>query len=149
MVFKLIKIKDGLCYIMLFDDAIINYTPSVKYKVEKKNAFDPSIVVKRHQYRQDDFECSVICNPDSNYSNALKLIDFLSDEAVFYIETEVNNEPLQRMITYIELPVIKNDARVFTDLIKFKLSSIYKEHNYIDFSNLYGYGNNYGACYGF
>jgi hypothetical protein len=144
---KIIKIGEGIPEIMQFPNAIVDYTPQLKYKVEKKNAIDPSIIIKRKPYRQDDFICSVPCSTETQ--SVTRLIDFLSNDAVFYIETTVDNTTIQRKISNIDLPIIKNDARKYPDLIKFSLSSIYKEENYIDFSHLYSYGNNYGACYGF
>jgi hypothetical protein len=126
-------------------DATVDYQPDIKYRIEKKNAFDPTIIIKREPYHDDVIECQAILLP-SEYET---LSSKLTSADKLYIEFDSGNKTLQFPVTVEKLPKLEDDSRSFKSKIKFTLNSIYKQLNYIDFDNVFGYGNDWGDNWGF
>ena len=58
--FKLIRwAEDGIFY-FLCPHGQIEYSPNRKYRIEKKNAYDPTIIHRREAYREDSFDLEAI-----------------------------------------------------------------------------------------
>jgi len=143
--FRLVAITNGNIDGYVVPDATVEYQPEIKYKIQKKNAFDPTIIIKREPYHEDQIECEAILLP-TEYNN---LNNHLITANELFIEFDTADQTLQFPVTVDKLPKLEDESRSFKSLVKFTLSSIYKELNYIDFDNVFGYGNDWGENWGF
>lgn len=143
--FRLISITNGVIDGYVVADATVGYQPNIKYRIEKKNAFDPTVIIRREPYHDDEIECQAILLPNE-YAT---LCDKLISAENLYIEFDSADKTLQFPVTVDKLPKLEDDTRSFKSKVKFTLSSIYKELNYIDFDNVFGYGNDWGDNWGF
>lgn len=126
-------------------DALVAYQPDIKYKIEKKNAHNPAIIIRRGAYHDDTITCEPFLSPDE-YTD---LLAFLSSDTKFYIEFLSDSQPVQLPVTVSKLPEQDDAAREFDSLYKIQFKSIYSEHSPINFDAALGYGNSYGNSYGF
>ena len=61
--FKLIRWADeGIDYFFC-PNGQIEYSPSQKYRIEKKNAYDLTIIHRREAYREDSFDLEAVLEP--------------------------------------------------------------------------------------
>jgi hypothetical protein len=51
--FKLIRWSSEGIFFLICEHGEVEYIPSRKYRIEKKNAFNPTIVHQREEYRED------------------------------------------------------------------------------------------------
>ena len=143
--FRLIAIRNGNIDGYVVPDATVEYQPEIKYRIEKISAFDPTIIIKREPYHADQIECEAILLP-AEYNT---LCSHLTTADELFIEFDTADQILQFPVTVDKLPKLEDESRSFKSLVKFTLSSIYKELNVIDFDNVFGYGNDWGENWGF
>jgi len=138
---------DGGFSSILLPDACVEYKPVIKWKTTAKNAFDPSIVIKRGKYRADSISIEDVLS-GSEYQ---ELIDMLTQFDKLYIAFEVDNQVQQFPCEIDKLPELSDSHRFGVDEVKFSFESIYinKEEAILDVLGMYGYGNNYGGLYGY
>ncbi len=143
--FRLIGVQQGIASGMLMVHGVVSYQPDVKYRIEKKNAFNPSIIIRRGRYHEDTIECQAIIDSEK-YD---ELLNFLNSSELLYIEFSSKNKKYQLPVYVHKFPRLEDEARSFKDAFKFSLRSVYEDGSAIDFDNIFGYGNSYGNNYGF
>ncbi len=143
--FRLIRILKGIYSGYTVENGTVLYQPEIKYRIEKKNAFDPTIQIRRYPYHEDIIDCEAILNPNE-YE---EIYDFLTDYDALYIEFDSSERTLQYPVQVNKLPKLEDDYRSFSGNFKFSLKSLYTVLTPIDFNNIFGYGNVYGNNYGF
>lgn len=139
--------QDGVFASILLPDAVVDYKPVIKWKTSSKNAFDPSIVIRRGKYRAD----SIVIEDVLSGSEYNELIAVLSEFDKLYIAFEVEGEVQQFPGEIDKLPELSDNHRFGVDEVKFSFESTYinKEEAILDIMGMYGYGNNYGGCFGY
>ncbi|MCD4828919.1 MAG: hypothetical protein K8R90_05760 [Candidatus Cloacimonetes bacterium] len=45
--FRIIKIAGGIYFGYVVPNGVVEYQPGIKYRINKKNAFDPTISIRR------------------------------------------------------------------------------------------------------
>lgn len=143
--FRLIGIKEGSINGFIVENGTVSYQPEVKYKIEKRNAFNPTIIIKRQAYNEDNIDCQAFLKAEE-YNN---LVNFLTESDSLYIEFDTKQKTMQLPIYTFRLPKLEDDNRSFKGAVKFSFKSLYTTLTPIDFENIFGYGNNYGFNYGF
>ena len=143
--FRIIKIANGTTSGYVIENGIVNYEPVIKYKIEKKNAFDPTIIIRREPYNEDIIECEAILNPDE-YDN---LLAHLISAEQLYIEFDTSETTLQFPVIVDKLPKLDDETRSFKNNIKLSFKSIYQTLNPINFDDIFGWGASWGSNYGF
>ena len=130
--FKLIRWADDGIYYFFCPNGQIEYSPSQKYRIEKKNAFNPTIQHQREEYREDGFELQVTMHPGDYYN----LLSFLTNTGKLYLEfTAYNNIKSQFTVTIAQLPKCPDDLHEYPTKVKFSLESRYiGSPGYVDFS---------------
>jgi hypothetical protein len=109
----------------------VEYSPRRKYRIEKKNAFDPSLLVQRDEYREDSFDLQATLNPDEYYT----LMSFITATGRLYLEyTAYNEVKSQFPVTVSQFPKCPDDLHEYPEKVKFSLESRYiGSPGYIDF----------------
>ena len=109
----------------------VEYSPQKKYRIEKKNAFDPTIIHRREAYREDSFDLEAVLEPSEYYS----LMSFLLSSGRLYLEyTAYNSISSQFPVTISQLPKCPDDLHEYPTKVKFSLESRYiGSPGYIDF----------------
>ncbi|MDD4027387.1 MAG: hypothetical protein PHO75_04360, partial [Candidatus Shapirobacteria bacterium] len=102
------------------------------YRIEKKNAFDPSKLHQREPYREDSFELQATLNPDEYYT----LLSFITATGNLYLEYNAYNTiNSQFPVTISQLPKCPDDLHEYPTKIKLSLESRYiGSPGYIDFN---------------
>ncbi|MDP2172723.1 MAG: hypothetical protein Q8J62_03025 [Candidatus Cloacimonadaceae bacterium] len=109
----------------------VEYSPRRKYRLEKKNAFDPSKLYQRDEYREDSFDLQATLNPDEYYT----LMNFITSTGRLYLEYTAYNEiKSQFPVTVSQFPKCPDDLHEYPEKVKFSLESRYiGSPGYIDF----------------
>jgi hypothetical protein len=109
----------------------VDYSPKRKYRLEKKNAFDPSKLYQRDEYREDSFDLQATLNPDEYYT----LISFLTGGGKLYLEyTSYNEIKSQFPVIVSQFPKCPDDLHEYPEKVKLSLESRYiGSPGYIDF----------------
>ncbi|HNV67904.1 MAG TPA: hypothetical protein PLY62_08000 [Bacteroidales bacterium] len=109
----------------------MEYSPRRKYRIEKKNAFDPTILHLRDEYREDSFDLQASLNPDEYYT----LMSFITATGNLYLEYTAYNEVRSQFpVTVSQFPKCPDDLHEYTEKVKFSLESRYiGSPGYIDF----------------
>lgn len=109
----------------------MEYSPNRKFRLEKKNAFNPTILHQREEYREDGFELQASLLPSEYYN----LLSFLTNTGKLYLEyTAYDNIKSQFPVTIAQLPKCPDDLHEYTEKVKFSLESRYiGSPGYIDF----------------
>ena len=109
----------------------MEYSPRRKYLIEKKNAFDPTILHLRDEYREDSFALQASLNPDEYYT----LMSFINATGNLYLEYTAYNEVRSQFpVTVSQFPKCPDDLHEYTEKVKFSLESRYiGSPGYIDF----------------
>jgi hypothetical protein len=130
--FKLIRWNPQGVFFLYCEHGEVEYIPRTKYRLEKKNAFNPSIVHRRDEYREDGFELQVTLNPSGYYN----LLSFLTGTGKLYLEyTAYDSIKSQFPVTVSQLPKCSDDLHEYPEKIKFSLESRYiGAPGYVDFS---------------
>lgn len=143
--FRLIKINNNTTNTYVVEYASISHQTNIKYKIEKVNAFDPTIIIKRGAYNDDLIEIEAILNRNE-FNN---LSSFLTSFDKLFIEFDANNETLQFPVIVEKFPKLEDRTRFKKSTVKFSLKSTYKTLEPVNFNNLFGYGLKYGENWGF
>ena len=109
----------------------VEYSPQKKYRIEKKNAFDPTIIHRRDEYREDSFDLEAVLTAEEYYT----LLEFLDGLGRLYLEyTAYNSINSQFPVTITQLPKCPDDLHEYPTKVKFSLESRYiGSPGYIDF----------------
>lgn len=129
--FKLIRwANDGIFYYAC-ENGQVEYNPAQKYRIEKKNAYDPTYIHRREAYREDSFDLEAVLEPQQYYS----LMTYLLGPGKLYLEyTAYNDVKHQFPVTIAQLPKCPDDLHEYPTKIKFSLESRYiGSPGYIDF----------------
>ncbi|MDD2231001.1 MAG: hypothetical protein PHY48_16560 [Candidatus Cloacimonetes bacterium] len=116
MSWRIIRVTSSKTY-SFASDGLVEYRPSKKFLIEKKNAFDPSIIHRRGGYRQDTFDLEAIIFPASYDA----LVTLLTDDGMLYLEFSNKQFP----VTVSQLPKCPDDLQEYPEKIKFSLESRY------------------------
>jgi len=144
--FYLIKTASGQdVEILAVPKGHVDYQPKIKYRIDKTNAFDPTIIIQRDPYHSDQIKCDAFIDADEYDA----LLAILQNGDKYYIEFNVPGGTFQLPFTINKLPERSNDGRFDKTKVSFSLDCIYVEHTYIDFELIQGYGNGWGECWGF
>ena len=130
--FKLIRWNSQGVFFLSREHGEVEYIPRRKYRIEKKNAFNPTIIHQREEYREDSFELQATMQPSEYYN----LLSFLTNTGKLYLEfTAYNNIKSQFPVTVSQLPKCPDDLHEYPEKIKFSLESRYiGSPGYVDFS---------------
>ena len=130
--FRLIRWSSEGIFFLICEHGEVEYIPSRKYRIEKKNAFNPTIVHQREEYREDGFDLQVTLNPSEYYN----LLSFLNNTGKLYLEyTAFDTIKSQFPVTISQLPKCPDDLHEYPEKIKFSLESRYiGSPGYVDFS---------------
>lgn len=109
----------------------VEYSPRRKYRIEKKNAFDPTILHLRDEYREDSFDLQATLNPDEYYI----LMNFITASGRLYLEYTAYNEiKSQFPVTVSQFPKCPDDLHEYPEKVKLSLESRYiGSPGYLDF----------------
>ena len=129
--FKLIRWDNEGIYYFFCPNGQIEYNPSQKYRIEKKNAYDPTIIHRREAYREDSFDLEAVLEPSEYYG----LMNFLLSPGKLYLEyTAYNSIKSQFPVTIAQLPKCPDDLHEYPTKVKFSVESRYiGSPGYIDF----------------
>ncbi len=141
----LYKFIDNVLDDFELEDVLVDYKPVPKWKYEWKSAYDNK-TYRKEPYNEDTITVTVVFN-SAQYFN---LINFLRyEKEILMVFNSDNTTTKQLPVTIDKLPELSDDNRYGLDTCKFVFKSVYKDYNNIDLDGLYGYGENYGAIYGF
>jgi hypothetical protein len=128
---RLIRLSTQGTYYFNCTTGQVEYSPRRKYRIEKKNAFDPSILHQRDEYREDSFDLQATLNPDEYYT----LMSFITSTGRLFLEyTAYNEVKSQFPVTVSQFPKCPDDLHEYPEKVKFSLESRYiGSPGYIDF----------------
>jgi len=128
---RLIRLTQSGIYYYNCPNGQVEYIPNRKYRLEKRNAFDPTIKHQRDEYREDTFELQAVLQPSEYYS----LITFITSPGRLYLEFDAyNNIRSQFPVNLVNMPKCPDDLHEYPEKIKFSLESRYiGSPGYIDF----------------
>lgn len=129
--FRLIRRTPGGVHYFNCTNGQVDYNPGRKYRLEKRNAFDPSILHQREEYREDSFDLQAILTPEE-YNT---LVSFITAAGQLYLEyTAYNEVKSQFPVRVTNLPKCPDDLHEYPEKVKFSLESRYiGSPGYIDF----------------
>jgi hypothetical protein len=100
----------------------VDFKPAVKYRIEKKNAFDPTLIIRRDAYHEDTIECQAVVEPGEYHD----LYAFLIGEGQLYAEwTAYDQVNHQYAVEVSALPEQPDDLHEYPEKVKFSLISRY------------------------
>lgn len=128
---RLIRQTPEMIYYFNCSNGQVEYSPKRKYRIEKRNAFDPSKLYQRDEYREDSFDLQAVLNPDEYYT----LMSFITATGNLYLEYNAYNEIRSQFpVTVSQFPKCPDDLHDFPEKVKFSLESRYiGSPGYIDF----------------
>lgn len=131
---RLIRLTQSGIYYYNCPNGQVEYTPNRKYRLEKRNAFDPTIKHQRDEYREDTFELQAILLPSDYYA----LINFITAPGRLYLEYMAHDEIRSQFpVNLVNMPKCPDDLHEYPEKIKFSLESKYIGNpGYIDFFNV-------------
>jgi len=130
---RLIRQNGSTVTYYLCGNGQIEYDPGLKYRLEKRNAFDPSRLHRRDAYREDTFELSASLLP----GEFAPLLTILAGAGNLYLEftTAAGASSVQYPVVPGSLPKCPDDLHEYPDKVKFSLVSRYVgSPGYVDFS---------------
>lgn len=133
MAIKLIRRVTGVAPAFLFSaTGQVDYQPATKYSIEKKNAYNPTILHRRGEYREDVIAMSLIVTTDQYYT----LLAFITAPGSYYIEYSSPIGTLRQFpIEFTSLPKCPDDLHEYPAKIEFNAVSRYiGTPGYIDFT---------------
>lgn len=118
---RFIRVYDEISYNTIAD-ARVDYNPFKKYRIEKRNAFDPSYFHRRGAYYEDTITVSAILSP--SWYEALK--NMFASPGQLYVEFTVQSTLLRQYPVIVTgFPQLSDDLREYTDETKITLVSRY------------------------
>lgn len=132
--FNLIRLTPGGVHYLNCTNGQVDYNPERKFRLEKKNAFDPSIIHYRDEYHVDTFDLQAILTPEG-YNT---LMSFITSAGQLYLEyTAYNEVKSQFPVRVTNFPKCPDDLHEYSDKVKFIVESRYVgSPGYIDFENI-------------
>ncbi len=142
---KLIDIRtDEIAFLDLLASDILR-VPNKKYLINKVNVFDPTVVIQRNPYWDDEFTIDFVASP----GELKELISFIENRQSLYIEYYTNDELRQYLVTAIsKLPQEPNDGRFWNYSYQLKLNSKYKTLEVLDFGEFQAWDLSWGEVWG-
>jgi hypothetical protein len=133
---RLIRLSQGELYFYNCLNGQVDYNPNRKYRLEKRNAFDPTIKHQRDEYREDTFELQAILRPSEYYA----LINFITAPGMLYLEYTAHDKIRSQFpVTLVNMPKCPDDLHEYPEKIKFSLESRYiGSPGYIQFDYITG-----------
>lgn len=118
---RFILVYDEISYNTV-NNARVDYTPSKKYRIEKRNAFDPAYLHRRGAYCEDTITVTAILTP-AGYE-ALK--NMFAAPGKLYVEFAVQGSLLRQYPVIVTgFPQLTDDLREYPDETKITLLSRY------------------------
>ncbi len=117
---RMIRVSSGNS-VYACERGTVEYSPKLKYRIEKKNAFDPAYIHRREPYREDEFTLEAPLLPEFYAS----LLYFLTQPGSFYLEFDHAGARKQFPVTIDSLPRCADDLHEYRDAVKFTLESRY------------------------
>lgn len=119
--FRMIRTGSGNSFYTR-DNGRVEYVPKLKYRIEKKNAYDHAILHQREPYREDVINIEAVLRPEE-YSAFLY---FLTIPGKFYIEFTMYGTFIKQFPVIItQLPKMPDDLHEYPEIIKLSLESRY------------------------
>lgn len=114
----------------------VEHNPVRKWRLEKRNAFDPTVLHQREEYREDKFDLQAVLDPDEYHA----VIAFLTQEGQYYLEfTAYGEVKHQYPVVITELPKCPDDLHEYTAKVKFGCEARYiGTPGYINFGIIIG-----------
>lgn len=119
---RFVHVSDQVLFVTV-NDALVEYRPDKKYRIEKKNAFDPSYIHRRGAYYEDTITISAILSPDlyETLKNTLMAAGWL------YVEFAYKGGTVRQLPVVVSaFPVLTDDLREYTAETKITLISRYR-----------------------
>lgn len=129
--YRLIRVDDYGNNILHHETGTVEYRPKLKWRIEKKNAFDPSFIHRRDSYHEDELNLTAVVSPEG-YN---ELETFLSTAGTFYVEFEHQGGRRQQFPVIVDdLPKCPDDLHEYPTTVEFSLISRYRETpGYVNF----------------
>ena len=103
-------------------DARVDYQPNKKYRVEKKNAFDPTYVHRREPYYEDNISIAAILTPTLYAA----LDNMFREPGLLYVEfAHLGVLVKQFRVEVTSFPLLNDDLREYTAETKISLVARY------------------------
>ncbi len=119
---RMIRVNGSDHSIYTCETAEVDFVPKTKYRIEKKNAFDPTILHQREAYREDTISVEMVLFPEEFQS----LVYFITQEGKFYIEfTMYSTQIRQFPVIITQYPKASEEIREDADKVKITLQSNY------------------------
>ncbi len=120
--FRLIRISDTDVEILTVSFGRVEYEPAIRWRFEKPAVFNPTIIIRRGKYCEDQIVCIAVAYPD----DAKELMAFVDTTDSLSVEFDWGSEVKQLAISAVDkLPKIDDDAREFRS--EFTFTSIYDD----------------------
>ena len=139
-------------------DANVDHKTTKDFKVNKTNAYDPTINIRQGKFFSDTITCEVALTP----KQFMDLKDFIINAEKLYIEFDIANLTVEGgggdgMVEYClfdidikEFPKMTDNGRFYPEKYTFEFKSVYTNRLlYVDPTFWLGYGSEYGTCYGY
>lgn len=101
--------------------AMVKYSPNLKYRLEKKNAYDPTYTHRREPYHHDGFNIDVCLDP-VGYA---QLYAYLQNIGDFYLEYSSNSVMKQFPVEITQMPVCPDDLHEHPAMTSIAFQSLY------------------------
>lgn len=118
--YKLILVGSSIIQV-IHDSGMITVKPVLKHRIEKANAFDPTIIHRRFPYHEDEFTLEGPCSPEKYH----ELIAFLNTDGALYLLYESAGVIMQYRIEVSALPSCPDDLHEHPDMISYTVVSRY------------------------
>lgn len=115
------RMLSGEVVFMALPDAMVQYAPSLLYRVEKQNAFDPTYTHRREPYHRDEFTVDSPVSP-SLYQ---QVYDFLLLGGAYYLEYTSNAALRQFPVVIQGLPKCPDDLHEYPAVIQLRFVAMY------------------------
>lgn len=118
---RLIKVTDEISYFTIAD-ARVDYLPAKKYRVEKRNAFDPTYIHRREPYYEDAINIAAIISQVAYAGIHAMLVG----PGRLYVEFAWQGTILRQFpVEVTNYPPLSDDLREYKDETKFSLVARY------------------------
>ena len=119
--FKIVRMGTDATSQIICEHGMIDYNPNLKYRVEKRNAYDPTVIHQREPYHEDTFKLTIMISP-LQYRN---LLSILAKEGLFYLLYTSAGTDMEYPIVVSDLPECPDDLHQYRTKITMILTSRY------------------------
>lgn len=123
--FKIIRVGSASTSRILCETGMIDFQPQLRYRVEKRNAFDPTYIHRREPFHEDKFTLKAILTP-AQYT---ALLAILNAEGTFYLVYTSAGIDLIYPVTADNLPKCSDDLHEYTDETSLSFTSRYTDYS--------------------